>query len=242
MLFHILCSFSRGVSGVYYNKEGLPGLLHIRNGFLLRFQVIPPWNIRDGSVGGHHKADGAMLLHNFFGTQFRRLGHGDLIVIPGGSHHSGSSLFLRPHRSGHHIAYRVNHPDLELCFPVRRYFRRLLRDELGFRGHDGFPGAALGQFIPCPFFSVGIFNGRNHQLLHNPLNQSGFSRPHRANHTDINIPSGTAGNVLINVRHSASSFMRQEKAPAMGLLKGMSPMMGLEPRAYHKMLCFFLEN
>jgi hypothetical protein len=50
------------------------------------------------------------------------------------------------------------------------------------------------------------------------------------------------GNIRINTIHSASSFMRQEKAPAMVLVKGMSAVMVLEPKGYHNMLCFFLEN
>jgi hypothetical protein len=36
--------------------------------------------------------------------------------------------------------------------------------------------------------------------------------------------------------------MWQEKAPAMGLLKGMSAELVLEPFSSHNILCFFLEK
>ena len=73
-----------GLPAVDHHHKGLAGGLHIPNGPVLGGQGSPPGNVRDGAVGGHHQANGAVILHHLFGAQLRCLGHGDLMVVPGG--------------------------------------------------------------------------------------------------------------------------------------------------------------
>ena len=147
-----------------------------------------------------------MILHHLFGTQLRRLGHGNLMVIPGGGHHPGRPVLRGPHGPGHHIAHGVDHPHPELCRPVGGDFHRL-RHEFRLRGHNGLTGAALGQLIPGPLLPVRVGDVGNHQLLHHPLDEGGLPRPDRAHHAHINISAGSGCNLLINGffhRHPAS--------------------------------------
>ena len=57
-----------GVPGDYYNKERLPSFAHILDGLLLRFPVVFPGNFRDGTIGGHQKANGTVFFHDFLGA------------------------------------------------------------------------------------------------------------------------------------------------------------------------------
>ena len=206
LLLHCRGSCTGGLSGIYYNKVGLSRFLHILDGPFFRGSIILTGNVRNGTVGSNHQAKGRMLIHDLFRPQFRSLGHGDLMVIPGCGDHPGNPLLFSPHCPIHHIAHRVNKPQSEFRCSVGRNLHRFLRNKLGFRGHDGSAAAALGQFIPCPFRPVGIGNIGNHQCFHDPLDEGGFPGPHRAYHADVDIAPGTPGNILVNAVHSVSSL------------------------------------
>ena len=217
-----------GLPAVDHHQKGLSGGLHILNGPALGGHIVLSGNVRDGSVGGHHQAQGGVAGHDLFGAQLRGLRHGDLHVIPGGGHHPGLPVLLRANRPGNHIANGIDHADPELGNPVGADFHGLLRHELGFRGHNGLAGAALGQLIPCPLRPEGIPHCRNHQFLHDPFDQCGFPGPNRPHHTDIDIPAGSGGNIRVNTFHS------QPPHPAgagscHGLSHGMSPGKEIEP-------------
>ena len=218
----------RRVAGVDDHQEGLPRFLHVGDGALFRLYVILPGNFRNGAVGGHHNADGAVPLHDLFRPQLRRFRHGNLMVVPGGGHHPRHAVFLRAHRAVHHVAHGVDQPHPQLCDPVRGNLHRLLGDELRLRSHDGLPGAALGQLISGALLAIGVGDAGNHQLLHNPFDEGRFSGTHRPDHAHINIAAGSGSNVRINLIHSQPPS-RQEKGSCAWLVHGMSPAGGLEP-------------
>ena len=217
--------------GIDDDQKGLAGGAHILNGPPLRDQVVPCRDLRDAAVGGHHQPQGAMLLHDLLGAQLCRLGHGDLVVEPGGGDHPGHPLIVGTHCSLHHIAHRVNKPHLHPADAVGRDLRRLLGNKFRLRGHNDPAGTALGQFIPGPLLLIRVFNARDHQLLHDPFDQGGFSGAYRSHHADVDIPAGAQGHILINMLHSQPPVFRQEVAPAMGLHHGMSSLSGIEPES-----------
>ena len=188
------------------HKKGFAGLLHIPDRPPFRFQIILSGNICNRAVGGYHQADGTVVFHHLSGTQFRSLCHGNGRFRPGGCHHSGNALLLRTYRTGDHIAYGVDHPHPHGGLALGRDLHSLFRHELRFAGHNGSAGTALGQFIPGSGLPVGICDGRDHQILHDPLDQRGFSGPHRTHHTDIYISAGSGGDVLVNSFHSQPPY------------------------------------
>ena len=225
-----------GIPGVHHHQEGFAGFAHIRHRPALRFQIILPGNIRNCAISGHHQADGAVLLHHFFRPQLCRLGHGDFRIEPGGCHHSRLAVLLRPYRPRNHVAHGVDEPHPQPGGTVGRNFHRFLRNKFRLRGHNGPPGAALGQLIPGTLLAVGVGDSGDHQFFHNPLDQGGFSRTDRANYPHVNIAAGPGGDVRINLIHSQSPSW-QEEGSCPGFTKGYVP--ERPNRTVHNMLCFF---
>ena len=195
-------SLPPGLPAIDHHQEGLARGLHITDGPMLRLYIILPGDVRNGAVGGDHQAQGGMALHDLFGAQLRRLGHGDLLVIPGGGDHPGLALLLRPHGPGDHVAHGVDHADAQAGHIVRGDLHRLLRHKLRLGGHNGLSGAALGKLISRPLRPEGVLEPGDHQCLHDPLDQGGFSRPHRPHHADIDVPAGPGGDLCVNTFHS----------------------------------------
>lgn len=107
------------IPGVQQHQKGLPRLLHVSHRPCLRLQIVVPRDIGDASIGGHHHANGTVILHDLPGSQLCCLGHGDLMVIPWRCHHSRLSVLLCAHGPGHHIAHRVNEAHPKPGFSVR---------------------------------------------------------------------------------------------------------------------------
>ena len=198
-----------GIGGIQQDDEGLPQLLQLPDHPLLRLQVVLPGDIRDGAVGGDDDADGGVLGDHLSGADLRRLGHGDLVVVPGSGDHPGGVVLHLSDGALHHVAHAVDQPHGK-ARPVRQLdLGGLLRDELGFGGHDGPAGAALGQLIPGPFLSVDVVDVGDHLGLHEPLDEGGLPGAHGAHHADVDIPSGAGGDILIDTGiHSIPSFFR----------------------------------
>ena len=89
----------------------------------------------------------------------------------------------------------------------------------------------MGELISCPLLPERVLHAGDHQFLHNPFNEGGLSRSYGSHHSNVNIAAGPGGDVCINPIH-ASLLFRQERAPAMGLPKGMSPVTLLEPQSF----------
>jgi hypothetical protein len=75
---------------------------------------------------------------------------------------------------------------------------------------------------------MGIVDVGNDHLFHDPLDQRGFSGPHRANDAYIYIAAGTGGQSCIEIIHSQPPHPAGEDAPAMVLPQGMSGLTRLE--------------
>ena len=130
-------------------------------------------------------------------------------VEPGGCDHSGCVVLKLADCPPDHITDAVNQPNGEGAAIRQLDLRRLLGDKFGLRRHDSTPGAALGQFISGPFFSIDIFDVGNHLGLHKALDKGGFSGTHRPHHADVDIPRRAGGNILIDRGiHSIPSFFR----------------------------------
>ena len=197
-----------GLGGVEHHHKGLAQLLQLLNRPLLRLLIVLPGDVGDGAVCGHHHADGGVLGDDLPGPHLRRLGHGDLVIEPGGGHHPLQLPLHLPHRPGDHIAHAVDQPYPEGHAPLHRHAGGLLGDELGLRRHNGPAGAALGQLIPGPLPAVDIFDVGDDQRLHKALDEGGFSRSDRPHNADVDVALRPQGDILIDfsLLHCDSSF------------------------------------
>ena len=193
-----------GPGGIHQNYKGLPRGLHIPDGPLLGADVVRTGNVRDGAVGGDHHAHGAVILHDLPGAQLGSLRHGDRFVLPRRRDHPRLVVFHGTDGSVYHIAHRVDEPHGQGRRAVRGDLDRVLRDKFRLCGHDGLAGAALRQLILGPFPLVQVADVRNDQLLHKPLDESGFSRPHRPDYPDIDVAARASGNVGVEITHNDS--------------------------------------
>jgi len=183
---------------VHQHEERLPCCLHVSDGPLLRLHIILTRNVRDRSVGRQDDPDAAVLLHDLLCAKLCCLRHGDWLLEPRRRHHARRAVLLRAHRAIHHVPDRVNEPHRKPALAVRTDLHGLLRHKFRLRGHDGLSRAALRQLILRTLAPVDIFNIRQHQLLHKPLDKRGFSRPHRTHHADINAAVRALRDLLIN--------------------------------------------
>ena len=188
-----------GIGGVEHHQEGLSQLFQLGDDPLLGLQIVLPGNVGDGAVGGDDNGDGGVLGDHLPGADFGGLGHGDVVVKPGGTHHAGHVVLHLAGGPGDHVAHAVDQPHRKSRPVLQRNFHRVLGDKLGLGGHDGPAGAALGQLIPGPLPAVDVFNIRDHHRLHEALDKRGFSGAHRPHNADIDIALRPQGDILIDL-------------------------------------------
>ena len=195
---------SRMLRGVEQDHKGLSQGLQLRDDPLLRLQVVLPWNIGDGAVGGDDYRHGGVLLNNLSGADLRCLRHGHLPVRPGGHHHPGRPVLELPHGPLDHIAYTVDEPHGKGGAPLQGDLHRLLGDELGLRRHDGPAAAGLGQLVDGPLPAIDVVDVGDDTGLHKSLDKGGFPCPHRPQHPHKEGPASPCGNILVDVgvRHN----------------------------------------
>ena len=187
-----------GIGGVQQHQKRLTDLLQFPDDTFLRLQIVLPGNVCDGTVGGDDDAHGGVVGDDLTGADLRRLGHGDLVVVPRGHHHAGRQIFELAHGAGHHVAHAVDEPHGEGHVILQSDADSLLRHELWLRGHDGAAGAALRQFILRPVAAVRIVDVGQDLRLHEALDEGGFTRPHRAYHPDIDTAARAGRHILID--------------------------------------------
>ena len=124
-----------GIGRVQEDQEGLAQLLELGNDPLLRLDVVLPGDVGDGPVGGDHDADGGVFGNDLSRPDLRGLGHGDVVVIPGGGHHSRGVVLGLSHGAGDHIAHAVDETDGEGGPVGHIHPDGLLGHELGLSGH-----------------------------------------------------------------------------------------------------------
>ena len=140
-----------------------------------------------------------MLPDHQGGPLLRRLGHGHLVVEPGGGHQALLAVLGLAGGAGDHVAHAVHQPDGELAVFPQGDADRLLGHELGLGGHDAAAGAALRQLIPSPLAHIAVLDPGDHQGLHKTLDKGGLSGPDRAHHAQHAGSAGPAAELLIDL-------------------------------------------
>ena len=115
---------------------------------------------------------------------------GDLFLKPGAFDHAGLFVLLVAHGPLHHIAHAVDEADATLAAALQLERDGVLRDELRLGRHDGAPRRRLGQFVPRTEAGVVLLDGRQHQLLHELLDEGALAGAHRAHHSDQDLAAG----------------------------------------------------
>ena len=199
------------------NDEGLARLLHVGDGAGLGLAVVLARDIGDGPVCRDDDAEGAVVLHDLFGAELRRLRHGQLLRSPGRRAHARPAVLGVAARAGDHVAHGVAQAHAQRRLAVGADARGLVRNEFRLRGHDGPAGAGLRQLVGGALALVDIFDVRQHELLHEALDECGFSRPHRADDADIDRAVRAPGDLLID----RSVFHSPPPLPYMGMRRSL---------------------
>ena len=199
------------------NDEGLARLLHVGDGAGLGLAVVLARDIGDGPVCRDDDAKGAVVLHDLFGAELCRLRHGQLLRGPWRGDHAGPAVLGVADRAGDHVAHGVDQAHAQRRFAVGADARGLVRNEFRLRGHDGPAGAGLRQLVGGALALVDIFDVRQHELLHEALDECGFSRPHRADDADIDRAVRAPGDLLID----RSVFHSPPPLPYMGMRRSL---------------------
>ena len=172
-------------------------LFQLLDGFLLRRYVVFPFQFPEAAVRGHHNPYRGMVVDNLFGSDFRRLGKGDLIVKPGRFH---QTLFLILHVPGsavHHKAHTVHQTHLDIHIAAQGDLGRLLGYEFGFRSSYGFSSRTLGKFILCAYFFRFVGNVWQYHQIHKAFDEGRFPGSHGSYHADVDFSAGTKLNVFV---------------------------------------------
>ena len=85
-----------------------------------------------------------MIPYDFFRTDGRRLHKRNLMVEPRRMNHTVRASLHVSGGSVHHKADTVNQPDFDPRIILQRNLRRVFRNKLRFRRHDGFSLCRLG--------------------------------------------------------------------------------------------------
>ncbi len=133
------------------------------------------------------------------GTDFRGLGERDFIVKPRGFHHPLRPFLHMPGCPVHHKTHAVNEPDADFQILVQPDFGSLLGDKFRLRRHNGLALCRLGQLVGRPFPGVGILHFWQHHHVHKPLDERGFTGPHRPHHPNIDIPIRPCTDIFVNI-------------------------------------------
>ena len=185
------------VGAVENNGERLSDLLQLADHTLLRRDIILAGYLADRTVARDDKPDGGMLGDYLIGSLLRRFGQRDLVIEPRRCHHALHAVLKLPGSALDHIANTVDEPHGKVGLLAQTDRYGFLRNEFRLGGHDGAPRSRLRQFVPRPCFHCLILQPRQNHQFHKLFNESALPGAHRANHTNIDIASGAAGNVSI---------------------------------------------
>ena len=141
-----------------------------------------------------------MLLDDLPGADLGGLGHGDLVVHPGGHDHPGRAVLKLAHGPLDHVAHAVDETHREGGPAVQGDIHRFLGNELGLRRHDGPAAAGLGQLVDGPFPAVDVVDVGDDARLHEALDKGGLPCSDRTKHPYEQGAAGPCGNILIEIR------------------------------------------
>ena len=127
----------------------------------------------------------------------RRLGKGDLVVVPGSLHKPFLPVFRVSCGAFHHKSHAVDEPHLRPD-PLRKLqLRRLLRDKLRLRGHDRLPSGALREFIPGLRLFLPVRKVRKNEKFHKPLDKRRFPGAHGSHDAHIDLAARPRLDILV---------------------------------------------
>ena len=126
-------------------------------------------------------------MNDLIGSKLCRSGKWNLILIPGGLHHTFCIIFQVSGCSFHHISHTVNETNFHGNAVCNLDFHSIFWHKFGFRCHNGFACCRLRQFIRCPVPFMRIFHMRQHQHIHKTLDKRGFSGSDGTDHPYVDF-------------------------------------------------------
>ena len=117
------------------------------------------------------------------------------MVEPWALDHAGPVVFLVSHGPLHHVAHTVDEPHPALAAALQLQGHGCFRDKFRLGGHDGTACGRLRQLVPGTFPGCRRADGRQHQLLHETLDEGGFTAAHRAHHPNVDISAGACADL-----------------------------------------------
>ena len=178
------------VGAVEQDDKGLAQRFQLLHDPLFGGKIVFPRDLADGAVGGDDDADGGVIPDDLAGAGLGGKVKGDLFLKPGAFDHAGLFVLLVAHGPLHHIPHAVDEADAALTAALQLEWDGVLRDELRLGRHDGAPRRRLGQFVPCTEAGIVLLDGRQHQLLHELLDEGALAGAHRAHHSDQDLAAG----------------------------------------------------
>ena len=139
-----------------------------------------------------------MLGDDLLGAYLSRHIKGNFFFKPRGHDHAGHLIFNIAEGARDDVSHTVDEADIKRGVVVEHDLDRLFGDELRFSGHDRLARRRLGQLIGCALLAEGAVYVGNDQGFHKLFNKGGLSRAHGADDSDVDIPVGALGDVLID--------------------------------------------
>ena len=183
------------VGAVEQDDVGLAQSIQFFHDALLGSGIALPRDVAHRTVGCDHDADGGMFTDHLAGARLGGKIEGNLVVEPWALDHAGLVVFLVSHGPLHHVAHTVDEPHPALAAALQLQGHSRFRDEFRLGGHDGTACGRLRQLVPGTFPDCRRADGRQHQLLHETLDEGGFAAAHRAHHPNVDISAGACADL-----------------------------------------------
>ena len=186
--------------GIKQDHERFPQLFQFFHCPFFRRLIVCRRDISETAVAGDDDPDGGVIMDHFMSPDLCRLCKRDLFLKPGRLHFPFHLVLQMPCRAVHHIAHAVDQADLHRDLSSHLDLNRFLRNKFGLRGHDRLAARRLGQFVCGALPFVYVFHIRKYQKIHESFDERGFSGPHRADHSYVDLTPCTLFNILIQVK------------------------------------------
>ena len=187
------------VGAVQQDDIGLSDGVQLGKDAALRLQISLPRQVGNRAVRCDNEPDRGMLPDDAacagLGCQIER----HLVVEPGAFDKARRFVFLMAQRAVHHVAHTVDEPCPEAAAARKLDPNRLLGDKLRFGGHDGAPGSGLGQLIMGTGPACFVFDAGQQHKLCKALDEGAFAAAHRPHNTEVDVPAGALGYVLVDL-------------------------------------------
>ena len=140
-----------------------------------------------------------MVFNDLAGTQLRCLFKGHFLLGPGRAYLPGRIIFHQTQRSFHHVSHTVHQPKLAGCVAGHFHSDGLGGNKLHLCGHNGAASRRLGQLVLHPFTGRRVLQSGQHQKIHKPADQCGFTGSDRTHNADLQLPAGAPGDLFIYI-------------------------------------------